>query len=142
MIAKTKSTRGVILGPWQKWALYTVMLMLWITGALWLWLPSTQSLAMRIHGAAAMGFLMVFGALLLRHIPLGWKQQRQRPSGASLIVLSGVLILTGWGLYYLVDRNLREWTGKIHWILGLAFPVLIVLHVFLGRRNKVGKRDI
>jgi hypothetical protein len=87
-----------------------------------------------------MGFLMVFGSLLIHHVPQGWSQSRQRPSGSLLVSLSSVLIVTGWGLYYVVDRGLREWTGKVHWILGLIFPALIVLHIFLGRRANSEKK--
>jgi Prokaryotic cytochrome b561 len=132
MIHKIKSTRSVLLGTWHKRTLYTATALLWLTGVLWLWQPLVP-LWMKIHGAAAMGFLMVFGALLLRHVPLGWQQERQRPSGVWLIVLSAALIVTGWGLYYAVDRQVRDWTGKIHWIIGLAFPAIIALHIVLGR---------
>jgi len=135
---KTKSAHNVLLGPWQKWTLYGVTLTLWATGSMWLLASDWQSVAMRIHGAAAMGFLMAYGALLLHHVPLGWKQQRERVTGAILVAVNGILILTGWGLYYFVDRALRDWTGKLHWILGLGLPVLIFIHVLIGRRNKTG----
>ena len=137
----------VILGPWHKRVLYLSLSLLWLSGALWLYLKyfgqivgtfGTQSspwqpICMRVHGALAMVFLVLFGTLLIQHVPTGWKQQRQRPSGVSLLAISGVLIVTGWGLYYLVDAGIREWVSVIHWGLGLLFPAVIALHVILGR---------
>ena len=135
MTRKTKPPHDVLLGVWHKRVLYAAVLALWLTGVLWLLKASWQPLVMRIHGAAAMAFLLAFGALLVRHVPLGWQRERQRPSGGFLITLSAVLVVTGWGLYYEVDRGLRDWTGKIHWVIGLLFPLFIILHIILGRRD-------
>jgi len=90
---------------------------------------------MKIHGAAAMAFLMVFGTLLFHHVPAGWEQQRQRPSGSFLLSISSILILTGWGLYYVGAEGLRHDISLVHSILGVVLPLLIFLHIRLGRRS-------
>jgi hypothetical protein len=127
------------LGPRLKSWLYGLTSALWLSGAIWLLLPQAhpaQALGMRIHGAAAMGFLMVFGALLFGHIPVGWREGRQRPSGAPLVALCGVLVLTGWGLYYFGNESLRHWASWIHSAFGLLFPLFLILHIRLGRRTR------
>src|SRR3954468_863587 len=57
---------------------------------------------MRLHGAALIGFLVVFGALLPGHIVQNWRQRANRYSGLSVVALVGLLALSGYGLYYLV----------------------------------------
>ena len=132
-----------LLPPMQKRLLYGATALLWLSGALWLYYKyfgqvqgdyglqasPAQPILLEIHGAAAMAFLMLFGSLLIQHVPVGWKQNRQRPSGVSVITLCGVLILTGWGLYYLGSDHFRRWTSWTHSILGLALPILIWIHV-------------
>ena len=139
----------MILSPWQKRWLYGVTALSWLSGAAWLYLQyfrqiqgdlgrqmnPAQPLCMEIHGAAAMGFLMVFGALLLRHVPQGWREKRQRFSGVLLTAFCGLLIVTGWGLYYLVNQSVRNAIGILHWGLGLALPVVLFLHVLASRKK-------
>ncbi len=122
---------------------YSVCLVLWLSGALWLYVRyclrtsvditdqsySYLSLLLKIHGAAAMVFLVVWGALLY-HIFPGWNNRRQRPSGVSMVITCLVLILTGWGLYYIGNDGLRNLTSLMHSIFGIIFPVVIFFHVF------------
>jgi hypothetical protein len=137
----------VTLEPLHKRILYLSLGILWLSGLFWLYLkffgqvqgafgPQSspwQAVWMRIHGALAMVFLILFGTLLTQHVPWGWKRRQQRPSGVTLLVISAVLIVTGWGLYYLVNEGIRHWVGLIHWGLGLLFPALIAFHVILGK---------
>lgn len=138
---------GVLLAPWHKRTLYGVATILWLSGALWLYFhyfgqtqgnygPQNSALlspTLKIHGAAAMAFLIALGSLLTTHVPLGWRQKIQRPSGASLLTASAVLILSGWGLYYIGQDQWREWTSAVHSMIGLLFPLMIVAHVSLRR---------
>ena len=137
------------LTPTQKRALYLSSTVLWLSGVLWLcgeyWTAASngfgsgshsgQAFWLKVHGAVAMLFLMVFGSLFIRHIPVGWQQRRQRPSGVPLLSVCAVLILTSWSLYYGGNEDVRHWTSLIHWGLGLALPVMIAVHVWLGRRK-------
>ena len=128
----------LLLEPWQKQALYFVTGLLWLSGAFWLYLTvedPSRPLWLKIHGAAAMAFLVVFGTLLIQHVPGGWKQNRERSSGAPLIGLCAFLILTGWGLYYIGEDQFRHWISLSHSYLGLLLPVLIASHVWLGRNR-------
>ena len=135
--------KKAVVGPFQKQGLYISTAVLWLSGTMWLYFrycrqsqgefgPQShpaQAMLLKLHGAAAMAFLMVFGALLY-HIQPGWKDKLQRLSGLPLLVLCGLLILTGWGLYYVGDDTLRNLTSIIHSILGLLLPVIISLHVW------------
>ena len=89
---------------------------------------------LRIHGAAAMAFLIVFGTLAQIHIRAGWRQRRNRLSGGFLVGTCLVLILTGWGLYYIGYEPLRQMGSFIHSYLGLLLPLVIYLHVLFSKR--------
>jgi hypothetical protein len=89
---------------------------------------------LRLHGAAVIAFLVSFGGLLPRHVPLGWRERGNRGSGAAMLILVAVLAVTGYGLYYLVDDAQRAWASLTHWSLGLATAGALVLHATLGNR--------
>src|SRR5262245_38745050 len=108
---RMKRSAKALLHPLQKRLLYLTTAVLWVSGAVWLYLLETnpgRPLWMKLHGAAGMLFLILFGTLLFQHVPAGWEQDRQRPSGAWLFAICGVLIATGWGLYYIGGESLRH----------------------------------
>jgi len=137
------------LKPLQRRALYLASSLLWLSGALWLYYkyfgqvqgdygmqaPAAQPILLEIHGAAAMAFLILLGTLLVDHVPLGWKHKEHRLSGVSLLSTAAVLILTGWGLYYIGSSSVRHWTSLVHWTLGLASAPILWMHVRLARRT-------
>jgi len=47
-----------------------------------------------------------------------------------------VLVATAAALYYAGSDTLRSVAADVHIAIGLAFPVLIVTHIVLGRRNR------
>src|SRR5579872_6312556 len=57
---------------------------------------------LRLHGAAVIGFLIAFGALLPGHVVQNWRAQVHRGTGGSNVVLIVLLALSGYGLYYAV----------------------------------------
>ena len=135
--------------------LYGVSAILWLSGAVWLYFrychqaleefaPQSypaEALVLKLHGAAAMIFLVIFGALLY-HIRPGWRKKYQRPSGMLLLTACGLLILTGWGLYYLGNEKLRNLISTIHSIFGILLPVIIFFHVWRivqRRAKRIGK---
>jgi hypothetical protein len=143
-----------MLNIFQKRLLYISTAILWASGAVWLYFryavnasspfgPGThpaQTLSLKIHGAIAMVFLVIVGNLLY-HIPPGWKQKDQRPSGIILSSSVVVLVTTGWALYYCSGESLRMAASFIHSILGGILPVLITAHVWnIIQRRKKGKR--
>lgn len=90
---------------------------------------------LRLHGAAVLSFLVVFGATLPGHVIQSWRQRRSHYSGGAVVLIVAALGLTGYGLYYAVGDTLREWVGVIHWSLGLAAAMTLGAHVLLARRR-------
>jgi len=133
-----------LLGRIHRRVLYTAVIGLWLTGMAWWGLGLIadqtaswiQPLCLKIHGAAAMLFLTVFGMLFVQHIPFGWKQHRQRIGGVLLLTVCWVLTASGYGLYYFGNETLRQWTSWSHEWLGAFLPVIITAHVWYGRRTR------
>ena len=96
---------------------------------------------MRLHGAAVVAFLVVFGALLPGHVVQNWRQRFNRYSGLTMVIVVTVQALTGYGLYYLVDERQRTVTSALHWVIGLAASAALVIHVVLGKRLAASARE-
>lgn len=88
---------------------------------------------MRLHGAATLGFLIVFGALLPEHVLYGWRHRLNRISGVLVISVVALLTLTGYGLYYASGDSLRAWISLAHWSIGLLATALLIWHIVRGR---------
>ena len=146
------SRTPVTLSPRRKLLLYAATGLLWVTGVIYIGVQYSsqgayeitpvghwvQSVSMKIHGAVAMIFLMIFGGLLLDHVPTGWRKNEKRITGVWQVVVCSLLILTGWGLYYLGNEEWRSRTRWLHVAVGLFLPLLILVHVkFAG----IKKRD-
>ena len=129
-------------------AIYALLALLFITGAAWLvadalkdsdggeaWQAFAANLLM-IHGGASMAMLIALGALIPLHMRLAWRASRNRVSGSVMVTLNGLLIATAFGLYYSGSDVLRAWTGYVHIGVGLALPILVLIHVLLGRRSR------
>jgi hypothetical protein len=91
---------------------------------------------MKIHGAAAMAILVLVGMLLNGHVRLAWGARRNRGNGSLFLGAFGLLTITGYGLYYVGGESLRAWTSWTHLAVGLALPLLLVLHIWLGKRTR------
>jgi cation transport ATPase len=89
---------------------------------------------LRLHGAAVVGFLVVFGTLLPRHVKHGWRQGLNRGSGLPVVIATAFLALTGYGLYYIVSDELRDWVSVVHWTVGLAAVAAVGVHIALGKQ--------
>jgi hypothetical protein len=48
--------------------------------------------------------------------------------------------VTSFGLYYAGSETMRPWMSDIHTALGLLLPVLLFVHVFIGRRGSPQRR--
>jgi hypothetical protein len=138
-------SQNVALGPLQKKTLYSGLALLWLSGVFWLYfqflanqsegtVSLVQTWSLKIHGAAAMAFLVILGALLPVHVRLAWKQNRNRVAGAWLLSLNAFLILTGWMLYYTGNEMTRPWISALHWGVGLGLPFFVYLHIRFARR--------
>jgi hypothetical protein len=135
------------LDPAFRYGIYTAFAVLLLTGAGWLvadrmketasgegWQAAAANLLM-LHGGAAMATLLLLGALYPLHVRRGWRARRNRITGATMVTFNAALILTAFGLYYLGSEVLRPWASWLHIGVGLALPVLFIVHVIVGRRS-------
>ena len=97
---------------------------------------SAKAWAMKIHGAAAMAVLVVVGMLLNEHVRLAWRARRNRTNGSVFLSAFAFLTITGYGLYYAGGDRLRAWTSWIHLGIGLVLPILLFIHIFLGKKTR------
>ena len=137
----------VRLKPLHRRFLYGVLALLFFSGVAWAYwndLVSSpgdfemgaKAWAMKIHGAAAMAILVLVGMLLNGHVRLAWGARRNRGNGSLFLGAFGLLTITGYGLYYVGGESLRAWTSWTHLAVGLALPLLLVLHIWLGKRTR------
>ena len=138
---------GVRLSAAHQMWLYAIAVLLLASGAIWLGFHyfvivhgdfgsahhPLEPWFLKIHGAAAMTFLVVFGTLLPIHLRRAWQLHRNRSSGATMFASIAWLTTTGWGLHYLGDESLRAAASGAHWVAGLAIAPMFALHVALGR---------
>jgi magnesium-transporting ATPase (P-type) len=131
----------------QRYFLYIVLALLFLTGVAWAYWNylaaspgdfeiSAKAWVMKIHGAAAMAILVLIGMLLSGHVRFAWRARRNRANGSIFLSAFGVLTITGYGLYYLGGQTLRAWTSWVHIAVGLALPILLLIHIVLGRRTR------
>ena len=141
--------RGVQLGDRHQAWVHATWSLLFATGAGWLvvrrWFahegefglePSAwEPWLLKAHGAGALVFCIVLGSLIPAHIRIGWRMRRNRASGAVFLALNGLLVVSGYLLYYAGGETTRAVVSAGHWGLGLAFPALIAWHIAAGRRS-------
>jgi hypothetical protein len=139
---------SIRLGSLHKILVYGVTIALALTGVLWLvphfFLASKgdfgashhplEPWALRLHGAAAMGFLVGLGSVLPVHARRAWQVRRNVRTGVSMLAAIVALIATGYALYYASSEELRPWISTIHWGIGLALVPALFLHNHQGRK--------
>lgn len=84
--------------------------------------------SMKLHGAAAMGALVVAGTLVPVHLQPALRRRRRLASGLAMAALLVMLGITGYGLYYLGDEDWRRWTSGLHLALGVAACAWFLRH--------------
>ena len=125
---------------WQKWFVLFGMLSCSVSGTRYLLghefqiqravIGSSQVLSM--HGIAAMLATLALGSALPFHIKAGVKSKRKLLSGISQLCFLCTLMMTGAFLYY-GPEAIREEAILIHWIVGLFFSMIFVLHAINAR---------
>lgn len=126
---------------------YATLALLFLSGAVWAGLnyftvapddfgSASKSVAMKIHGGAAMAILVLIGMVLHGHVRFAWRVSRNRINGTIFLGAFALLTLTGYGLYYAGGEKLRAWTSWIHLTAGLILPILFLMHVWLGKRTR------
>lgn len=141
---------SVRLGRPTRLALYVVSIGVWLTGGLWLLFhfflvtqgefgPQTNPLEpwwLRLHGAFAFATVWMFGLLWSVHVTKAWPFSRRRWSGGVLAGTIGWLTLSGYLLYYVGSDSARSAISILHWVIGLAVPLVFLWHrvILRGRR--------
>jgi hypothetical protein len=139
--------QNIRLSKYHEWWVYAAMALLVSSGLLWLLFHyfvtvhsdfgaarhPLEALWLKVHGAAAMLALVLFGTMMPVHIRKAWHAGKNRWSGSLLLAVLLLLILTGYVLYYFADEESRPWIGVIHWAIGLGVVPIVILHVIVGQ---------
>jgi hypothetical protein len=131
-----------------RYGLYAAFTILFVTGTVWLignarmdspngefW-QNVSAKMLVVHGGMAMLALIMLGTLIPIHIQRAWRGRLNRLTGIAMVTVNTVLVLTAFGLYYAGSDTLRGWISDIHIAFGLAFPVVILVHIVIGRARK------
>lgn len=141
---------AIRLSRTHEWAVYVVLALSFVSGAVWAWLHHfgrvtsefgvvahpTELWMQKLHGVAAMLVLVLLGTLLLSHMLRAWRARRNRRTGMLLVITFGILISTGYALYYVGNEQLRAWASWGHLWVGLALPLIVALHVWRGKQSR------
>jgi len=131
----------------QRYSLYAVLALVFLSGVAWAYWNyfvaspgdfemTAKAWAMKVHGGAAMAALVLIGMLLNVHVRFAWRAGRNRANGSVFLSAFAVLTITGYGLYYAGGETLRAWTSWIHLAIGLILPILLLIHILLGRKTR------
>ncbi len=115
----------------QRVMVYATFAVLLATGVLWEGLSPGPwaALLMKVHGGGAMLALVLFGTLVVRHIPSGWGSLKNRWSGVLLVSAMAWLIASGYLLYYAGSEPLRLFASQSHLWVGVAAGLVVTLHM-------------
>lgn len=138
----------------QEWAVYLVAAVLWASGLAWLLLENyvriesdfgpvhhwSQAWLLKLHGVLAMFAVWGFGVMWTFHIRRAWRLRRHRASGGTMFTVVLTLSLTGLLLYYAGGETLRQWSSLVHWVIGLAAGLALIVHaIIVPRRERAGR---
>ena len=83
-----------------------------------------------------MGALVILGTLIPLHLRRGWVAGRNRFSGVAFTCICGLLVVTGYALYYVGSETLRNWASYLHIAVGLGAPLALTWHIWRGRKTR------
>lgn len=86
------------------------------------------------HGIAAMLATLAIGSVLPFHLKAGYKSKKQWWSGFSQLGFLAVLLISGALLYY-GPEEIRDSVIDTHWIVGLLFFTIFMVHAFSKLRS-------
>ena len=138
------------LPAWHEWLIYSTVCALVGSGVGWLLLDKLGEVRgefgpepnpalpwlLSLHGVLAYVFVIASAMLINVHMRLGWYAQRNRVSGITLIVMSLTLTASGLMLYYATAEQLRSIASTAHWLIGLALPIALLVHLLRGKRGR------
>ncbi len=131
--------------------LLSVCAVLWLSGALWLIahyvfpahnefgvLPNRfEAPLMRVHGLIAVVAVFLFGWVIAGHVLSRWSAAANRRSGLGLMGCAGLLVVSGYALYYATGA-LHESAGVLHEWLGVAAIAVALAHWLRIRAARCG----
>jgi heme A synthase len=105
------------------------------------WLMNSRVVLAATHGFLAFISLLVLGALLPVHVRHSLRQHNNKRSGITLLCVFALLMLTGWGIYYLADEQWSLWASLLHVLTGLLVAAAMAVHVVMARQIHAQQRD-
>lgn len=138
--------------PRHRRTLYAVFFGLWLSGAAWLLAhyffatpgefgltPHTsEKWWLRLHGLFAFAMLVAIGSVLPVHARGAWQKRKNRKTGLLMKTWMLWLAITGYALYYFSSEENAAWLPLLHWVAGLALPVMLGVHIRRGRKRPLG----
>ena len=133
----------------QRFAVYTVFGVLWVSGCWWLLLDEFftrpgqfgsmphpwEPAILLIHGIVAILSMYVLGWVSARHVLRWWPARLRRLSGGLLAALFAVLTSSGFALFFVSDDLLLRFSAAARDVIGIAITVFAVQHWFFARRR-------
>jgi hypothetical protein len=130
-------------------AIYVILGGLWISGCLWLALDQFfarpgqfgplphpwQPAVLLVHGIAAVAGVYLLGWVTARHVLKWWPSRLRRASGVALASLLGLLVVSGFALFFLSDDRGLHAAAVSHDALGLMVTAFGIQHWFFARRR-------
>ncbi|MGD9842753.1 MAG: hypothetical protein AB7F79_11110 [Steroidobacteraceae bacterium] len=86
------------------------------------------------HALLAFITLLALGALLPIHVRHGLRQKKNKRTGISLLSIFFVLILTGWGIYYMADEQWSLWASLLHVLTSVLVILCLTIHVIMAKK--------
>jgi hypothetical protein len=147
-----KHAHGSKLSPRERFVTYAAFTLAWLSGATWLvfhyFLQRKGEFALephplehwwlRLHGLCAFVLLWLAGLLWVRHVRPGLRWPPRRQSGLAIAFAFCALAATGYLLYYVDEGAPRDVIGVLHWAIGLALSLPVVVHALPSYRPRVG----
>ena len=127
-----ETNQKINVPSWQTKFFSLSLILLWITGILWLTLDFMdlssfgQTQVLILHGALIIPALVSLGVLIVSHIPEGWEPTKRRKSGYLLSFIMLFLVISGFVLFY-EDSFMNELSYS-HSLTGLFLVPLIFWH--------------
>jgi heme A synthase len=147
--------RGLRLSTRARRGVYCIFGAAWATGILWLLFHyfmmrqgefgsephPLEAWWLRLHGLCAFVVLWLAGWLWSAHARPAMSRPMRRKSGIVIIAIFLVLAASGYLLYYASDDAVRDIVRFVHWTIGIALIVPILLHS-MRRRRANSTRDL
>ena len=138
------------LGQIHQWYLYVVGVVLTLSGALWLYFHyfvriegefgpmhhPIEHFLISTHGITAALMMIGLGSVIPGHIVRAWTMRRNLWTGIFMLLTMAVLSVSGYFLYYLCAEGIRDVSAIVHWVVGLAIPVVAWVHIQRGFKTR------